>query len=107
MGATTSWMSSSSYFWYDWADPFVEGSGEVAFEQLVVIDGLGNDPSGELEVAQMVGVDVLGLKISLEMMTYHSPIILQHRVPPRLNKLKVYKLSTFFNFTLKNNHCFQ
>jgi hypothetical protein len=36
---------------------FVEGSGKVAFEQLV-IDGLGNHPSGELEVAQMVGVYV-------------------------------------------------
>ena len=39
-------------------DVFVEGSGEVAFEQLVVIDSLGNNPSHELEVAKMVRVNV-------------------------------------------------
>ena len=39
-------------------DVFVEGSGEVALEQLVVVDGLGNNPSNELEVAKVVGVDV-------------------------------------------------
>ena len=36
----------------------VEGSGEVALEQLVVVDGLGDDSTHELEIAEMVGVAV-------------------------------------------------
>ena len=39
-------------------DVFVEGPREVALEQLVVVDGLGDDPPDKLEVAEMVGVDV-------------------------------------------------
>lgn len=39
-------------------DVFVEGSREVALEQLVVIDGLGNEAPNELEIAQMIRVDV-------------------------------------------------
>ena len=39
-------------------DVFVEGSGEVAFEQLVVIDSLGNNSSHKLEVTKMVGVNL-------------------------------------------------
>ena len=36
----------------------VEGPREVALEQLVVVDGLGDDPPDKLEIAEMVGVDV-------------------------------------------------
>ena len=36
----------------------VKGSGEVTLKQLVVIDGLSNDPSNKLEVAKMVGIYV-------------------------------------------------
>ena len=32
--------------------------GEVALQQLVVIDGLGDHPANKLEVAKVVGVDV-------------------------------------------------
>ena len=32
--------------------------GEIALQQLVVIDGLGNDSTNKLEVAEVVGVDV-------------------------------------------------
>ena len=39
-------------------DMLVEGSGEVAFKQLVDIDSLGNNPSHKLEVTKMVGVNV-------------------------------------------------
>lgn len=39
---------------------FVEGPREVALKQLVVVDGLGDDASNELKVAQMVGVAVGG-----------------------------------------------
>ena len=39
-------------------DVLVEGSGEVAFKKLVIIDSLGNDSSNEFEVAKMIGVDV-------------------------------------------------
>ena len=39
-------------------DVFVEGPGEVAFKQLIIVDGFGNDPSDKLEIAQMVGVNV-------------------------------------------------
>ena len=39
-------------------DMLVEGSGEVAFKQLVDIDSLGNIPSHKLEVTKMVGVNV-------------------------------------------------
>ena len=39
-------------------DTLVEGSGDVAFEQLVDIDSLGNIPSHKLEVTKMVGVNV-------------------------------------------------
>ena len=39
-------------------DVFVEGPGEVALQQLVVIDSLGNTPSHELEIAKVVGVNV-------------------------------------------------
>lgn len=37
---------------------FVEGSCEVALKQLVVVDGLGDDASHKLEVAEVVGVAV-------------------------------------------------
>lgn len=36
----------------------IEGAGEVALQQLVVINGLGNDATHKLEVAEMVGVAV-------------------------------------------------
>jgi len=36
----------------------VEGSCEVAFQQLVVEDGLGNDAADKLEITQMIGVAV-------------------------------------------------
>ena len=36
----------------------IEGSGKVALQQLVVIDGLGNDAADKLEVAEVVGVAV-------------------------------------------------
>ena len=39
---------------------FIEGACEVALEQLVVVDGLGDDPAHELEVAEVVGVTVGG-----------------------------------------------
>ena len=44
----------------DWfaEDMLVERAGEVALEELVVIDGLGYDAAHKLEVAQMVGVAV-------------------------------------------------
>ena len=32
--------------------------GEVALQELVVIDSLGNDSTNKLEVAEVVGVDV-------------------------------------------------
>ena len=32
--------------------------GEIALQELVVIDSLGNDSTNKLEVAQVVGVDV-------------------------------------------------
>ena len=32
--------------------------GEVALQELVVIDSLGNDSTNKLEIAQVVGVDV-------------------------------------------------
>jgi len=35
---------------------FVKRSREVALQQLVVKDGLGNDASDELEVAEMIRV---------------------------------------------------
>ena len=36
----------------------VEGSCEVAFQQLVVKDGLGNDAADKFEITQMIGVAV-------------------------------------------------
>jgi len=52
----TEWVTNS----LDWdaKNVFVEWSREVAFKQLVVEDGLGNDSTYELEVAQMVWVAV-------------------------------------------------
>ena len=38
----------------------VEGAREVALQQLVVVDGLGDDAAHELEVAEVVGVAVGG-----------------------------------------------
>ena len=38
----------------------VEGSGEVTLQQLVVVDGLSNDVSHKLEIAEVVGVAVGG-----------------------------------------------
>ena len=37
---------------------FVEGAREVAFEQLVVKDSLGDDAADELEITEMVCVAV-------------------------------------------------
>jgi len=37
---------------------FVEGSREVAFKQLVIEDGFGNDAADEFEVAEVVRVAV-------------------------------------------------
>lgn len=39
-------------------DVLVEGAREVALEQLVVVDGLGDDAADELEIAQVVRVAV-------------------------------------------------
>ncbi len=39
---------------------FVEGASEVALEQLVIVDGLGDEAADEFEVAQMVAVDERG-----------------------------------------------
>jgi hypothetical protein len=36
----------------------VEGTCEVTFQQLIIIDGLSYDTTNKLEVAQMVGVAV-------------------------------------------------
>ena len=36
----------------------VEAAGEVALQQLVVVDCLGNHSAHKLEVVQVVGVDV-------------------------------------------------
>ena len=37
---------------------FVEGSGEVHVEELLVIDGKGHHPASKTEVAEMVGVNI-------------------------------------------------
>ena len=37
---------------------FVERASEVALQQLLVVDGLGDDSANEPEVLEMVGVDV-------------------------------------------------
>ena len=37
---------------------FVEGSGEVHVEELLVIDGKGHHPAGKTEVAEMVGINI-------------------------------------------------
>ena len=37
---------------------FVEGPREVAFQQLVVVDGFGDDSAHKFEVAEVVGVEV-------------------------------------------------
>lgn len=39
---------------------FIEGSGEVALEQFVVVDGLGDDSAHKLVVAEVVTVTVGG-----------------------------------------------
>ena len=39
-------------------DVFVEGSSEVALEEFVVVDCLGDDTTDKLEVVEVVGVDV-------------------------------------------------
>ena len=39
-------------------DMFVEGPREVAFQQLVVVDGFGDDSAHKFEVAEVVGVEV-------------------------------------------------
>jgi len=38
----------------------VEGSGEVALEQFVVVDGLGDDATDKFEVTQVIRVAVRG-----------------------------------------------
>jgi len=47
-------MGSMNSLDRDAKNVFVEGSCEVAFKQLVVKDGLGNNTADELEVAEMV-----------------------------------------------------